>query len=140
MTVSDIFVRRKEADEGTSLTSTSTLAASLHIKALGDGTRELLQRAQDGLPVSLRVDGPYGPRLTFQEHRVVALFAVGIGITPALTILKDCVERPRRRSCVERVYLIWSASFAGNTTLFQLILHDLSFLLFFISRRSDALQ
>ncbi|KAI8145897.1 hypothetical protein BJV82DRAFT_535250 [Fennellomyces sp. T-0311] len=100
MTVSDIF--KKDGDS-------SELAASIHIKALGDGTRNLMEAVRDEKKVALRVDGPYGPRLRYLDYEVVVLFALGIGITPGLTILKDCVEHTIRRSSVHRAYLIWSS-------------------------------
>lgn len=91
-----------------------TLMASFHIKSLGDGTQRLMQAAKNDESLHLRVDGPYGPRLPYMDYHTVALFAVGIGITPALTILKDCVQQMTRRSFVRKVYLIWSVTTAGT--------------------------
>ena len=122
MTISDIFVMNK-GDSVSTVSSSSTLSsqtvehkrgASIHIKALGDGTRQLMEHVRDGRKVQLRLDGPYGPRLRYLDYEVVALFALGIGITPALTVLKDCVEKPMQKSCVRRVYLIWSSTNAGT--------------------------
>lgn len=87
---------------------------SFHIKVLGDGTQRLMQTARNDNPLDLRVDGPYGPRLHYMDYHTVVLFAVGIGITPALTILKDCVQQITRRSFVRKVYLVWSVTTAGT--------------------------
>ena len=91
-----------------------TSIASFHIKVLGDGTQRLMQTARNEDLLHLKVDGPYGPRLQYMDYHAVALFAVGIGITPALTILKDCVQQITRRSFVRKVYLIWAVTTAGT--------------------------
>ncbi|KAI9264357.1 hypothetical protein BDA99DRAFT_481594 [Phascolomyces articulosus] len=124
MTISDIFtttttttITNEPASSSSSSSSVSSSSqiteqkrgASIHIKALGDGTRQLMEDVRDGKKLELRVDGPYGPRLHYLDYSTVALFALGIGVTPALTVLKDCVEQPVRRSCVRRVYLVWSS-------------------------------
>lgn len=116
MTISDVNFRQKNVDRKSSDrgSSSPSAAASIHIKALGDGTRQLMESVVRGQDLELRVDGPYGPRLRYRDYKVVALFAVGIGITPALTVLRDCIESSRRRSCVQRVYLTWSATHAGQ--------------------------
>ncbi|KAI9474848.1 hypothetical protein BDB00DRAFT_860216 [Zychaea mexicana] len=102
MTVSDVYNR--------DIAGSQERAASIHIKTLGDGTRQLMENVRDEpKKVDLRVDGPYGPRLHYIDYKAVALFALGIGITPALTVLKDCIERPDHQSRVRRVFLIWSA-------------------------------
>ncbi|KAI8342919.1 ferric reductase like transmembrane component-domain-containing protein [Chlamydoabsidia padenii] len=71
----------------------SNMVASLHIKALGGFTRNLLTHADQNTPLHFKVDGPYGPRLEYQDYKVLGCYAAGIGITPALTLIKDCVER-----------------------------------------------
>ncbi|CDS13363.1 hypothetical protein LRAMOSA05541 [Lichtheimia ramosa] len=101
-----------------------TLNASFHIKSLGDGTQRLMQAAKNDDSLHLRVDGPYGPRLPYMDYHTVALFAVGIGITPALTILKDCVQQMTRRSFVRKVYLIWSVTTADEVQPFIELLKE----------------
>lgn len=94
MTVSDICCTEKSANQQE---DASTITASIHIKVLGDGTRQLMQSVRDGRKVALLVDGPYGPRLRYLDYQTVALLAVGIGITPALMVLKDCIEKQATR-------------------------------------------
>lgn len=87
-------------------------AASLHIKALGRYTKTFTE------DMNVRVDGPYGPRLEFQDYSVVICFAAGIGITPALTIIKDAVERRAagiQTVRTEQVHLIWAVRSLGKT-------------------------
>lgn len=116
MTVSDVFSKEKTGNYKTANDKNAPIAAaaSIYIKALGDGTRKLMQSVVQGQDLALRVDGPYGPHLHYRDYKVVALFAVGIGITPALTVLKDCIESSRRRSCVQRTYMVWSVTHAGK--------------------------
>jgi ferredoxin-NADP reductase len=48
----------------------------------------------------------------------MALFGAGIGITPALAIVKDVVERRAdgvRTVAVEHIYLTWAIRASGNT-------------------------
>ncbi|KAI9315076.1 ferric reductase like transmembrane component-domain-containing protein [Dichotomocladium elegans] len=96
--------------------------ASIHIKALGDDTTRLLEAVRDehAKKVGFRVDGPYGPRLRYMDYKTVALFAVGIGITPAMMILKDCVQEITRQSCVRQLFLVWSVTTAGKIAAFLL--------------------
>lgn len=67
--------------------------ATLHIKSLGGYTNELLNHSNNEQPLYVKVDGPYGARIDYQDYNVLSCFAAGIGITPALTLIKDCVER-----------------------------------------------
>ncbi|ORY93472.1 ferric reductase like transmembrane component-domain-containing protein [Syncephalastrum racemosum] len=93
-------VRRRHVALGSRKT-----AASLHIKALGRYTKAFTE------DMNVRVDGPYGPRLEFQDYAVVICFAAGIGITPALTIIKDAVERRAagiQTVRTEQMHLIWA--------------------------------
>ncbi|ORZ04923.1 ferric reductase like transmembrane component-domain-containing protein [Absidia repens] len=85
--------RRGAASVASSDSDSSNMVATLHIKALGGFTRDLLDHADKNLPLHFKVDGPYGPRLEYQDYKVLSCFAAGIGITPALTLIKDCVER-----------------------------------------------
>ncbi|ORX48494.1 hypothetical protein DM01DRAFT_1326206 [Hesseltinella vesiculosa] len=96
--------------------------ASLHIKALGGFSRDLLRHADEGSEVYVKVDGPYGPRLAYQDYQVLACYAAGIGITPALTLIKDCVER--RASGVSTVstsyvQLVWVVRSTEETLAFH---------------------
>lgn len=89
----------------------SKTVGSFHIKALGNKTRELLQSAAANEELIISVDGPYGPDLKYQDYQVVSLFATGIGITPALAIIKDIVEKRSngvRTMAIEHVYLSWA--------------------------------
>ncbi|KAI8371293.1 ferric reductase like transmembrane component-domain-containing protein, partial [Choanephora cucurbitarum] len=85
--------------------------ASFHIKGLGNKTRKLMEAADIGSTLTVKVDGVYGPRLDYQDYQVVSLFAAGIGLTPALAIIKDLVEKRAsgvKTVAVENVYLTWA--------------------------------
>ncbi|KAI8086611.1 ferric reductase like transmembrane component-domain-containing protein [Halteromyces radiatus] len=84
---------RRRGATAPAASSSSNMVASLHIKALGGFTRDLLDHADQNQALHFKVDGPYGPRLEYQDYNVLSCFAAGIGITPALTLIKDCVER-----------------------------------------------
>lgn len=90
----------------------------LHIKALGGYTRQLYQAAaMANQEFDLKVDGPYGPILDYQDYQVLVCFAAGIGITPALTLIKDCVERRSagvKTVVTEQVHLVWAIRVLGK--------------------------
>ena len=63
----------------------------VHIKGLGDHTNKLVAKAQSGATLRpyLRVDGPFGrPSLNYRRYETLILVAGGIGITPAISMLK----------------------------------------------------
>lgn len=94
-----------------SAASRSKKEASVHIKALGDKTKAIAQALRDQRRMNIRVDGMYGPRLMYQDHPTILLFAAGIGITPALTLITDCVNKRSagaRGIVTERVHLVWA--------------------------------
>ncbi|KAK9715619.1 hypothetical protein RND81_06G177500 [Saponaria officinalis] len=90
---------------------------SVHIRIVGDWTRQLKQVFTEGKPsVSsigrlkfgeegtirprglprLRVDGPYGaPAQDYQNYDVLLLVGLGIGATPFISILKDLLNNAR---------------------------------------------
>lgn len=108
--LSDVSTLRHRANNITS-DETATTIGSFHIKALGGKTRNLLKASAAGENLTVRVDGPYGPHLEYQDYQVMTLFAAGIGITPALAIVKDCVERRSngiKTVAVEHIYLTWA--------------------------------
>lgn len=95
-----------------------TTVGTFHIKALGGKTRDLLKASAANEKLTVRIDGPYGPHLEYQDYQVMVLFAAGIGITPALAIVKDCVERRAdgvRTVAVEHIYLTWAIRASGKT-------------------------
>ncbi|KAI9468893.1 MAG: ferric reductase like transmembrane component-domain-containing protein [Benjaminiella poitrasii] len=108
--VSDTTRLRRRANNTVFSTDSDTrVMGTFHIKALGQKTKDLLSAAGDD---SLRVyiDGPFGPQLQYQDYPVVALFATGVGITPALCMIKDIVERRNRgvrTIATDHVYLTW---------------------------------
>ncbi|KAI8064523.1 hypothetical protein BC940DRAFT_305931 [Gongronella butleri] len=102
--------KQDDAERGAHEASSEHLVASLHIKALGGYTRDLLRYADQQLPVQIKLDGPYGPRTDYQDYQVLACYAAGIGITPALTMIKHCVEaRSSGHATVSTNYvqLVW---------------------------------
>ncbi|KAK1577626.1 hypothetical protein Q3G72_023342 [Acer saccharum] len=83
---------------------------SVHIRALGDWTRQLktvvsnvLQslptetcgeggRTTDGFP-EIKIDGPYGaPAREYKMYDVLLLIGLGIGATPMISIVKDIIN------------------------------------------------
>lgn len=64
------------------------------------------------------IDGPYGPDLDYQDFQVLALFGTGIGVTPALAVIKDVVERRCggvRTVAVKPIYLTWAIRNTGKS-------------------------
>ncbi|KAG2223229.1 hypothetical protein INT45_006110 [Circinella minor] len=70
-------------------------SATVYIKALGDFTKSLYDASASGHINQFKVDGPYGPKLdTYQDHHVMACFATGVGVTPALALIQDYELQP----------------------------------------------
>lgn len=94
--------------------------ATIHIKALGKKTRQLLDSLNNnekGSKVRIYIDGLYGPRLPYQDYRVLGLFATGIGVTPALVIVKDVIDKRYQNiysMSVSEIHLIWSIRHTGK--------------------------
>ncbi|KAI7903252.1 ferric reductase like transmembrane component-domain-containing protein [Cokeromyces recurvatus] len=86
--------------------------ATFHIKTLGTKTRDLLTTATSkNQNIDVYIDGPFGPHHEYQDFPVLTLYATGIGITPALAIIKDMIDRRSRgiRTVVtESIYLTWA--------------------------------
>lgn len=113
--LSDVSELRRRANNYSN--NESTTIASVHIKALGGKTRDLLKAAEANEKLTVRFDGPYGPHLEYQDYEVMALYGAGIGITPALAIVKDCLERRAdgvKTVAVEHIYLTWAIRAAGT--------------------------
>lgn len=111
--LSDVSALRRR---GNNYVNEQATIGTFHIKALGGKTRDLLKASAANQKVAVRIDGPYGPHLEYQDYQVVALYAAGIGITPALAIVKDCVERRTdgvRTVAVEHIYLTWAIRSSG---------------------------
>lgn len=109
--VSEPFNLRRRATALPGNNGNSKVVGSFHIKALGNMTRDLLKSAAANEELKIRVDGPYGPTLKYQDYQVASLFATGIGITPALAIIKDIVDKRSngvRTMAIEQVYLSWA--------------------------------
>ncbi|KAI8975477.1 ferric reductase like transmembrane component-domain-containing protein [Mycotypha africana] len=92
--------------------------ATFHIKALGTKTKDLLRAAavgKDGTQLSgnmkVYIDGLYGPKLQYQDYPTLALFATGIGITPAMAIVKDVIDKRSmgvRTYTTDTLYITWA--------------------------------
>ncbi|CEP09958.1 hypothetical protein, partial, partial [Parasitella parasitica] len=81
--------------------------ASFHIKALGTKTRDLLKTATANDKLKVYIDGPYGPQLQYQDFPVAAFFATGVGVTPAMCVIKDIIDKKSvglRTISTEHVY------------------------------------
>ncbi|KAI9254800.1 ferric reductase like transmembrane component-domain-containing protein [Sporodiniella umbellata] len=101
-------LRRRANVAGSEVTNTM---ASIHIKALGNYTKRLLESASKNEAVAVAIDGPFGPQLQYQDYPVLALFGTGIGVTPAMTIAKDVIERRSsgiKTVTTETIYFSWA--------------------------------
>eukprot|EP01117_Protostelium_nocturnum_P003738 TRINITY_DN15011_c0_g1_i1.p1 TRINITY_DN15011_c0_g1~~TRINITY_DN15011_c0_g1_i1.p1 ORF type:complete len:728 (-),score=191.10 TRINITY_DN15011_c0_g1_i1:49-2232(-) len=81
------------------------------IKALGDQTKQLVKNVNVGKqPHWARMDGPYGLLpYDWHQHYQVVLVVGGIGVTPAISILKDAFEGPFGKNWrTRRVRFIWT--------------------------------
>jgi len=88
----------------------------IHIKALGDHTRKLIDNAKGRESMWIRTDGPYGNHnINYRRFPILLLCAGGIGITPTIGILKDVYQygeldpkaKAHHKSVTEKVYFIW---------------------------------
>ncbi|OBZ86182.1 Ferric reduction oxidase 7, chloroplastic [Choanephora cucurbitarum] len=89
--------------------------ASIHIKSLGTKTNDLLNAssADNKMASELKVyiDGLYGPQLPYQDYPILALFATGIGVTPAIAIIQDVIRKRSngvRTVASNNIRLYWS--------------------------------
>ena len=119
MTIAQIS--RKVQWDGSSLlpriSGTTGATATVFIKALGDGTKNLYKAATLGQVRGFKVDGPYGSELDYQDYDVMACFALGVGITPALSLIEGCMNRRSMgvsTVLTSRVYLFWIIRHAGK--------------------------
>jgi hypothetical protein len=108
--------------------------ATVHIKGLGKNTQALLKEAANNEKVTVRVDGPYGPHLDYQDYEVVAAFGAGIGITPAMAFIKDCVERRAdgiKTVATSQIYLVWAVRAPGKIYVYIFYHFTFNLLYFF---------
>ncbi|CAL0328231.1 unnamed protein product [Lupinus luteus] len=72
---------------------------SVHIRASGDWTTELINRFEQVLYPKIMIKGPYGaPAQNYKKYKVVLLIGLGIGATPMISILKDLLNHIKIRS------------------------------------------
>lgn len=91
--------------------------ASIHIKTLGKSTSRLFEAYQANQDIKVYLDGPYGPKLRYQDYDIVGLFATGIGATPGLAIIKDIVDKRAdgvKTVNVNTIYFTWSVKTIGR--------------------------
>jgi predicted ferric reductase len=99
----------------------------VHIKALhrGDGQwADLLCDAAaaktDPASVKVRVGGPNGrATIHHEDYPTLVLCAGGIGVTPALATIADCIARAAQMPTVKRVVLLWAVRSAELVAAFQ---------------------
>lgn len=99
---------------------------TLHIKNMGDGTftdRLMDTKERYSLPyVQLRVDGPYGRPVYYDEAKHLLLVAGGIGVTPLHSILMEVYNRLRTNQGVgniKSVKLVWAVREAELLHMFD---------------------
>jgi len=88
----------------------------VHIKALGDHTRDLVEQAKNKGSLWVRSDGPYGNhRINYRRFHVLVLVAGGIGVTPVMGFVKDVFlygnRGPKatvRHSVLQKVIMVWT--------------------------------
>lgn len=98
----------------------------MHIKDMGPNTfTNKVYNVARQYPlntITLRVDGPYGRPLYFQEAKHLLLIAGGIGITPLHSILMEIYTRSRNgksSGCIESVTLVWAVREASLLHIFN---------------------
>ena len=99
----------------------------VHIKALnrGDGQwADLLCDAAaaktDPASVKVRVGGPNGKAsIHYEDYPTLVLCAGGIGVTPALATIADCIARAEQMPTIKRVVLLWAVRSAELVAAFQ---------------------
>lgn len=95
----------------------------VHIKALGNHTRKLVEAARKRTHLWVRCDGPYGKlSLTCERYPALVLVSAGVGVTPMAAILKtlyhvnaspeQMLAHPRSQ-VIRHVYFIWVAQNEG---------------------------
>ena len=111
-------------------------SATVYIKALGGFTKSLYDASVSGDVDQFKVDGPYGPKLdTYQDHQVMACFATGVGVTPALALIQDCMNRRFAGTSTvltSRVYLFLIIRYVGKAKLYFSSSFHVYFICFFI--------
>lgn len=103
----------------------------VHIRALGDWTKMVFSKAaraeHEGHQLTVRVDGPYG-NLRFSYFRYPRIFMVvgGIGVTPAIGLLKDIFRTGELsetaqsfRRIVRVMKLVWVVQSFGQVEWFR---------------------
>ncbi|KAL0086073.1 ferric reductase like transmembrane component-domain-containing protein [Phycomyces blakesleeanus] len=120
--VSQLAQLRRRAPGVSAQNSEESILATVHIKGLGNYTRRILRAAAAGDDFAVKVDGPYGTKLDYRDHKVIACYALGIGATPAMTLIKDCVERRAagvKTVTTEHIYFIWCVRVSEEYTSFM---------------------
>lgn len=99
-------------------TQDDTTMASFYVKALGTKTRDLLASSSvSSKNLQIYIDGLYGPQLPFQDYPILALFATGIGVTPAMAIIQTILEKRSngvRTVTTDHIYLTWAIRVTGK--------------------------
>ncbi|MFI5297320.1 MAG: EF-hand domain-containing protein [Polyangiales bacterium] len=103
---------------------------TLHVRSLGNWTSALRRRAEDGLPMTAFLDGPYGsPSAHIFESRFAVLIGAGIGVTPFASVLESIVLRINGKSGapskLQRVNFFWLNRDPYSFEWFGGLLHDL---------------
>ncbi|XP_059642733.1 respiratory burst oxidase homolog protein C-like isoform X2 [Cornus florida] len=120
---------------------------SVHIRALGDWTRQIKTVFQRELeagvqgnkkPVMIHsfprvlIDGPYGaPAQDYKKYEVVLLVGLGIGATPMISIVKDIVNNGNGEAGgdshfnTKRAYFYWMTKEQGSYEWFKEVMNEI---------------
>eukprot|EP00808_Paulinella_micropora_P032027 g23580.t1 len=125
----------------------------VHIRALGDHTRRIVQlateqaktrqsnvhpaaeQAKSGQSVWIRADGPYGYHdVQYNRYPLLVLVGGGVGVTPIMGLLKAIYSVGRdlpqseatrtRYHCNEAVYIIWVMQKAHEYEIFRDVIYE----------------
>ena len=84
---------------------------SIHIRVLGDWTKQLYNNVEETRNLNVYIDGPYGaPGIDVDGPRYKSFMFIsgGIGITPMQSICNDVLQQHHRGRPVEKIMFIWS--------------------------------
>lgn len=92
---------------------------TIHIRACGDWTEDLLKKAQTPTQLSVYMDGPYGsPALDFDSpsKQFFVFIAGGVGVTPNLSYANSLLDQVVRGRQISKVVFVWTTRSLGDVS------------------------